>query len=265
MFDEFPSLTDADLRTLAIGLRDKRLAPPFNSLAVGRCIGPSSNGVLSRLNELTERGHSPEQISLILEALAAGRSSRHSPIDSVEMVWTGPQAADADLRDTAVVVRELFAQANQSVLVSGYRVYQGRHVFRPLGDRMSAVPGMNVRLYLDVHRERGDAAPQVEILRRFARRFVEMDWPERSPLPEVYFDPRSLVNEGGKRSSLHAKCVVIDRKVALITSANFTEAAHERNIETGVVIRSERFATRVADHFEALAAAQVLLRLEILG
>ncbi|MFO0806628.1 MAG: DISARM system phospholipase D-like protein DrmC [Gemmataceae bacterium] len=199
----------------------------------------------------------------MLEAMAAGRSNRFSPIDSVELVWTGPQATGTDLRDTAVVVRELFAQASESVLVAGYRVYQGREVFRPLAERMIAVPGLRVRLNLDIHREPGDTLSERETLRRFARKFMEQDWPEQSPLPEVFFDPRSLSQETGKRSCLHAKCVVIDRRVALITSANFTEAAQERNIETGVVIRSQRFASRLAEHFEALAATNVLHKLDL--
>jgi phosphatidylserine/phosphatidylglycerophosphate/cardiolipin synthase-like enzyme len=44
-----------------------------------------------------------------------------------------------------------------------------------------------------------------------------------------------------------------------VTSANFTEAAQTRNIEVGALIRSERFAIRLADHFEALVAAGLLL------
>ncbi|HJZ58640.1 MAG TPA: hypothetical protein VKE74_27105 [Gemmataceae bacterium] len=47
-----------------------------------------------------------------------------------------------------------------------------------------------------------------------------------------------------------------------MTSANFTEAAQERNIEAGVVVRSPRFAARLADHFGALADAGMLKRLD---
>jgi phosphatidylserine/phosphatidylglycerophosphate/cardiolipin synthase-like enzyme len=57
---------------------------------------------------------------------------------------------------------------------------------------------------------------------------------------------------------LHAKCVVVDKQVAFVSSANFTEAAQVRNIEAGALVRSARFASRLAHHFEALAAAGVL-------
>jgi phosphatidylserine/phosphatidylglycerophosphate/cardiolipin synthase-like enzyme len=57
--------------------------------------------------------------------------------------------------------------------------------------------------------------------------------------------------------------VVVDRQVAFVSSANFTEAAHARNIEAGVLIRSPQFASRLALHFEALAAAGILLRIPL--
>jgi len=62
---------------------------------------------------------------------------------------------------------------------------------------------------------------------------------------------------------LHAKCVVVDRRVAFVSSANFTEAAQERNIEAGVLIRSEPFASSLANHFETLAAQGILLPLPL--
>ena len=97
----------------------------------------------------------------------------------------------------------------------------------------------------------------VELVLRFARRFRTKEWPGNK-LPELYYDPRSLDLEAPKRSSLHAKCVVVDRRVALVTSANFTEAAQLRNIELGALIRCQRFATHVAGHFEALVQAGLL-------
>lgn len=66
--------------------------------------------------------------------------------------------------------------------------------------------------------------------------------------------------EGPKRASLHAKCVVVDERMAFISSANFTEAAQIRNIEVGVLIRSEPFARQLAGHFMALADRRLLDR-----
>jgi phosphatidylserine/phosphatidylglycerophosphate/cardiolipin synthase-like enzyme len=126
-------------------------------------------------------------------------------------------------RKTGAVVRELFTSACSSVLVAGYAVYKGREVFRSLSDRMTEVSGLQVRLFLDVHRQRGDSSPDAELLAQFARRFREQEWPG-GRLPEVFYDPRSLDLDAAKRSSLHAKCVVVDRRVAFVSSANFTDS-----------------------------------------
>ena len=45
-------------------------------------------------------------------------------------------------RSTAVVVSELFREAEHSVLVAGYAVYQGQRVFQALGDRMVQIPSL---------------------------------------------------------------------------------------------------------------------------
>jgi len=74
----------------------------------------------------------------------------------------------------------------------------------------------------------------------------------------LFYDPRSLETDSSQRACLHAKCVVIDHEQAFVSSANFTEAAQQRNIEVGVLIRSRAFTTRLVEHFEALASAGLL-------
>jgi len=95
------------------------------------------------------------------------------------------------------------------------------------------------------------------MLRRFAHRFRLHEWPGEK-VPALYYDPRSLDLDAFQRSSLHAKCIVVDRKVALVTSANFTEAAQMRNLEVGALVRCEQFAAQLTGHFETLADAGLL-------
>jgi phosphatidylserine/phosphatidylglycerophosphate/cardiolipin synthase-like enzyme len=83
------------------------------------------------------------------------------------------------------------------------------------------------------------------------------------PIPEVYFDPRSLDPEADKRSCLHAKTVVVDSRYGFVSSANFTEAAHLRNIEVGVAFDSSPFAHQVSNFFDVLLAAGQLLPVNI--
>jgi phosphatidylserine/phosphatidylglycerophosphate/cardiolipin synthase-like enzyme len=60
------------------------------------------------------------------------------------------------------------------------------------------------------------------------------------------------------RAAMHAKVVVVDRKVAFVSSANLTERAQERNIEVGALIREESLARQLAEYFEGLEREGVL-------
>src|SRR5947208_2498686 len=114
---------------------------------------------------------------------------------------------------------------------------------------MLEVPSLSVRLFLDIQRPHGDTTSSPELIRRFAARFRSHQWPKDRPLPEVFFDPRSLETDSERRACLHAKCVVVDGKDVFVSSANFTEAAQQRNIEIGLLIHSAEVATRVIQYF----------------
>ena len=63
------------------------------------------------------------------------------------------------------------------------------------------------------------------------------------------------------RAVLHAKCVVVDQRYALVTSANFTPNAQLRNIELGVLLDAPTLAGQIVGQFEGLVRIQKLLRL----
>jgi len=252
-------LSGDELRNLAAALRAGRLSVPLSQLALASYLGRAAGTAAPILITLTEQGLSADHLAFFLDALASERDSSVRGDASVELVSTGPEPAGLAARDTRIVVRELFRQAEHSVVVAGYAVYQGRDVFRALAKRMEERPELTVRMFLDVQRAHGDTSRASEILRRFADRFRSHEWPG-SRMPEVYYDPRSLDLEAAKRSSLHAKCVVVDERVAFISSANFTEAAQVRNVEIGALIRSESFARQLGGRFVSLAEQHLLQR-----
>jgi len=55
--------------------------------------------------------------------------------------------------------------------------------------------------------------------------------------------------------------VIVDREKALVTSANLTEAAHERNIEAGVLIEDADVAKSLERQFRSLVEVGLLVRL----
>jgi phosphatidylserine/phosphatidylglycerophosphate/cardiolipin synthase-like enzyme len=100
---------------------------------------------------------------------------------------------------------------------------------------------VSAALFLNVSHRAGDAD---EIAAEAVAKFIATQWPEASaPLPRFYFDPRTVGS--APYLSLHAKCVVVDSRRALIGSANFTNRGTERNIECGVVVDDSVFAERV--------------------
>jgi phosphatidylserine/phosphatidylglycerophosphate/cardiolipin synthase-like enzyme len=254
----FQKCSDAELHAITMAIRSGRLLPPYTAVASQRVVSADVAALALDLQTLSQNGLGPEQLALVVELIRAERQARPPVDDVLELVTTGPEVSTIANRDTSVVVRELFANARESVLVAGYAVYQGQRVFQALADRMVAVPGLNVRMFLDIQRGHGDVTAPPELIRRFAARFRSDQWPKDRRLPEVFFDPRSLETEACRRASLHAKCVVVDGKDVFVSSANFTEAAQERNLEVGVLIHSAEVANRIIRFFERLLAERLL-------
>jgi phosphatidylserine/phosphatidylglycerophosphate/cardiolipin synthase-like enzyme len=209
------------------------------------------------LEQLSEQGFSPVQIATIFDVLRADRISHPTFEDVLELVTTGPEIEGVANRDTSVVVRDLFANAAKSVLVAGYAVYQGHKVFQALADRMIVVPDLKVRLFLDIHSSPDDPSEKSLVIQRFAKQFQATQWPSDRPLPQVFFDSRSLDFSSPKRACLHAKAVVVDSHSVFISSANFTEAAQERNVEVGILAKSESLARRLTEFFDKGLASGV--------
>ena len=159
-----------------------------------------------------------------------------------------------------MVVQDLFRSAERSILVAGYELYQAEAVFRTLADRMIEQPAPTVRMFLNVKRPVGNTSTDSELIAGFGFRFRTQHWPQDRILPEIYFDPRSLSIDTKQRAVLHAKCVVIDGRTAFVSSANFTEAAQERNIEVGVLVRSQIVAERLTNFFASLISTGAVRR-----
>jgi phosphatidylserine/phosphatidylglycerophosphate/cardiolipin synthase-like enzyme len=258
--DAIVKLANHDLLILADALRSARLQPPFTDLAVARYAPyAAASDVATCLRSLQSSGISTDGLTLFLDTLLRDRALRPSAEEVIDLVSTGPETHASPNRDTRVVVSELFGAASESVTVVGFAVYQGRQVFAALAQRMERVPVLRVRMFLDVQRALQDTSIDDDILLRFTHRFRTREWPGAT-LPEVFYDPRSLLTDGEQRASLHAKCIVVDRSVTFISSANFTSAAQLKNIEIGVLIRSPMFSGRLEDHFDTLAAAGILRR-----
>jgi phosphatidylserine/phosphatidylglycerophosphate/cardiolipin synthase-like enzyme len=173
-----------------------------------------------------------------------------------DLVWSGPEVPGLHARDTRRVYEELLGSAERSILASTYAFFDGPKAFEVLARRMEATPVLRVTLLLNIQRKRGDTTASEQLVRRFADHFWKTDWPG-SARPSVFYDPRALEPEGPD-GVLHAKAVVADDEAVFITSANLTEAALDRNIELGVLIRDRAFALAVGGYFRSLIDRDLL-------
>lgn len=259
MIDHLLQLRVDELRDLAAALRSGRVQPSYTSLTLQQVLPAlQCQAIAGELAQLQSEGFTPAQLATVINAIVASQTAQPSLQHMLELVASGPQAPGGANRDTSVVVRDLFTHARDSVLVAGYAVHQGQMVFRALAERMDALPELRVRCFWDIPRPKGDTSANSEIIARFVYRFKTHQWPIGSRLPAVFCDPRSLAANREKAACLHAKCIVVDTRKVFISSANFTEAAQERNIELGVVVESPWLAGRVVQHFDGLLAINSL-------
>jgi phosphatidylserine/phosphatidylglycerophosphate/cardiolipin synthase-like enzyme len=194
-------------------------------------------------------GHKSAACLSILEATLSEREVRRP---TPELVWTGPEAPAGTARDTAVVLRELFESARESVILAGYSFDHAHDVLAPL-HRSMQTHGVEARFFVDVPQAQR-AEVEDEYLARHLGTFITENWPFGDPRPRIYYDKRAL-RPGPPFCSLHAKCVVVDGARAFVSSANFTQRGQERNIEVGVLVEDASFASFLAGQWLGLVEA----------
>jgi phosphatidylserine/phosphatidylglycerophosphate/cardiolipin synthase-like enzyme len=235
-----------------------RLISPFSAVAVKQIVNDDADAVVRSLTEMSDTGMPAAGIAHTLDLLAATVADRPRIEDLVQLVATGPQVSGVANRDTSIVVSNLFSQAEKSVLVVGYAVYQGQKVFQSLATRMTERPDLNVKMYLDITRKPGDTSMESELVKRFGHNFRTTQWPAGARLPEIYYDPRSLAIDRTGAASLHAKCIVVDGERVFVSSANFTERGQTKNIELGLILRSQAIGVRIQEFFDQYVAVSSL-------
>ncbi len=216
--------------------------------------------VSSALQQLFDRGCNADALAFCIEMLSDASSMRPSIEDSVQLVMTGPTQSEAYHRDTKIVVADLFRRANRSVLIAGYAIHQGKHIFEELAIRMEAIKSLHVRIFLNLPLPPGNTMGSAELVSRFVYEFSTRHWPANHRLPEVFYDRRGIEAANNEPTSLHAKCVGLDEHELFVSSANFTEAAQNRNIELGVLLASRTLAGQATEFFNNLAKEGICLR-----
>ncbi len=154
----------------------------------------------------------------VLQAIAGAKSVHRD----LTPVWTMP-GNEAKIGHLTGEFHRLVQAARQSVVCATYNFEQTSQMWTVLKEA-SEQPGVVVTVYVDA--SKADAAKV------------------KAQLPKAtVYESAALPN--GKRVVSHAKFIVIDHEVLLLTSANFSFSAENRNVEFGLLVRDSALAESV--------------------
>ncbi|GAA0523698.1 hypothetical protein GCM10008937_34060 [Deinococcus depolymerans] len=208
--------------------------------------GPRSAGGSALERELvaawTATTVTPGELAAALDAAAATAEHLRGE-EGVDLVWTGPVTEEVPMRRTESVLAEVVGEAVRTVQVVNFVAYEVPSVSAALRDAVAR--GVEVSVVLEAPTTLGGRLDTdcVSAMRAAVPGATVYVWTEQ---------------EAGRRGVVHAKCAVADGRIALVTSANITDAALSRNMELGVLIRGGRLPARLARHLRALVDRRVL-------
>ena len=163
--------------------------------------------------------------------------------NAVDILWTGPTTTAVPVRRMEQSLCELIDSAQKKLLIVSFVVYKADKVYTAI--RAAIMRGVHVSFLTEASKEHGgslDVDPSDILKKKFPEAdFYRWENPDASH-PAV----------------VHVKCAVADERRALVTSANLTGAAMDKNMELGLMIFSRRVAGRIAAHFAALVTEHVL-------
>lgn len=177
-------------------------------------------------------------------AAAAAQAEREQ--EQIDIVWTGPTTAAVPLRQTRSVLFELVRGAKARLLLVSYAAFRQDDLVEELS--AAAARGVQIRLVLE-----SAASSRGRLDEDAGHAFRAL-----AGVAEVLEWPAELRGDGKVGGVLHAKAVVADAHVALVSSANLTAAALDRNMELGLLVTGGDIPRRLDEHFSELRSRRIL-------
>lgn len=207
-------LTASEAEALAV-----RFASGQHTIKVLSTVNAGRRGEAKQLLADAGLSHENGQTAAgVLRAIAGAKSLNRS----LTPVWTMP-GNEAKIGHLTGEFHRVVTAAHQSVVCATYNFEQTSKMWKVL-KQASEQPGVIVTVYVD-----GDKADATKVKAQL-------------PKATVY---KSAVLPNGKQVVSHAKFVIIDHEVVLLTSANFSFSAENQNVEFGLLIRDSGLAKSV--------------------
>jgi cardiolipin synthase len=170
----------------------------------------------------------------------------------IEMLWSGPPpAGHLPARRIDQTLYDLIARAKREILLVTFAAVKVDRLASAL--LQAANRGVRIRLILEFA-EASEGQLSFDALNAFPPALVAS--------VEVYYWPveKRQRNDAGRPGKLHAKLALIDDAV-LMSSANLTDDAFNRNLELGVRLTDASVVSWARGHFEGLVNDSTLRRL----
>jgi len=170
-----------------------------------------------------------------------------------EICWSGPTDTLQGFRTTSAAYNEMMASALSTVLLLTFSIGEVESLRTSLEAAIQR--GVSVRIILedfDVFTQES-RREKIQHFGAFVLKHAQIFiWPVGN----------RRTYEGRVFGSMHVKGIVIDAQALLLTSANWSGAAMQDNMELGVVLRDRELPGRLLDHFDRLIVSGLLVRLE---
>ena len=174
---------------------------------------------------------------------AAHSEQAHRDSQSVEPVWTGPDAGATAFRRTEQAILQVLDAARTRITLVSFAVYKIPNVAKALVK--AAGRGVRLTVILETP-DRIEGQGEYSTIRALGR--------EVAGCSTVYYWPQAhrIVGENGKVGLLHVKCAVADGEWMFLSSANLTRQAFTINMELGMLARGGTMPGRVERQFDQL-------------
>ncbi len=170
----------------------------------------------------------------------------------VELLWAGPAPADRiRARRIDQALYDLIGDAKREILLV---TFAAAKIERLTGELWKAAQrGIKVRLILEFE-ESSEGQLSYDAMKAFPQALLSA--------AEIYHWPveKRERNQAGRPGKLHAKLAIVDDS-ALVSSANLTDDAFNRNLEVGVMVTNPEFLMSVKTYLESLITDATLCRL----
>jgi phosphatidylserine/phosphatidylglycerophosphate/cardiolipin synthase-like enzyme len=170
----------------------------------------------------------------------------------IELLWSGPSPANQiPVRRIDQALYDLIANAKRDILLVTFAAAKIERLTGGLWKAGKA--GARIRLILEFE-ESSEGQLSHDALRAFPPALIHVS--------EIYHWPvdKRERNQAGRPGKLHAKVAIVD-DIALVSSANLTDDAFNRNLELGIMVRSSEFISSTKRYFESLIAEGTLRRI----